>query len=262
MRNLSFPEISKEVQQSIYGAWGSSRSDDPTYYGGSLDEVIVGPSGGGNSGGGGSSDWGFGDDQNQYQGGGDNYGGSGGGGGDLPSENQSEWSNSLFMDHYFHGNGQNVSLAAIGFEDDIRESNVYTEMLGRVNDQIEASIVSYIQAHGLQNNSTGPVQHEFVRSYGFTGDAFAIGSATINGNVQGTFQIDSIGDVTWTAQIHMDFYDKFEDPYDVINAVPGSYDPGTPYDIIGNWNENASGTIYNYDAGTTPEPGYGYQYGY
>lgn len=26
MKNLNFPEISKDVQQSIYGAWGGSNS--------------------------------------------------------------------------------------------------------------------------------------------------------------------------------------------------------------------------------------------
>jgi len=29
MRNLKFPEIDKKVQQSVYGAWGGSNSNDP-----------------------------------------------------------------------------------------------------------------------------------------------------------------------------------------------------------------------------------------
>ena len=54
MRNLKFPEIEKKVQQRIYGAWGSSNSNDPN--GGYIDlnEVIIG---GGGSGGGGGIDY-------------------------------------------------------------------------------------------------------------------------------------------------------------------------------------------------------------
>jgi hypothetical protein len=53
MRNLKFPEIEKKVQQSVYGAWGGSNSNEPTYDEGWLNEVIVG--GGGSSGGSGDS---------------------------------------------------------------------------------------------------------------------------------------------------------------------------------------------------------------
>jgi hypothetical protein len=29
MRNLKFPEIDKKIQQSVYGAWGGSNSNEP-----------------------------------------------------------------------------------------------------------------------------------------------------------------------------------------------------------------------------------------
>ncbi len=82
MKELNFPEISKEIQQSVYGAWGGSNSQnqDVDYYI-PLDEVVVGGGGGsGDSGGsGGGFDWGgsggIGDD------GGYDYGSGGGGGG-------------------------------------------------------------------------------------------------------------------------------------------------------------------------------------
>lgn len=82
MKDLSFPEISKEVQQSVFGAWGgsNSQSQDYDYDGGWLDEVVVG--GGGSSGGSGGSGGGF-----DWPGGGEggdpgyDYGGGGGGGG-------------------------------------------------------------------------------------------------------------------------------------------------------------------------------------
>ena len=87
MRNLKFPEIDKKIQQSVYGAWGGSNSNEPPPIdGGWLDNVNVGPSGGssgssgGNYGSGGSWDYG---DNGSYDNGGywGDSGGSGGGSG-------------------------------------------------------------------------------------------------------------------------------------------------------------------------------------
>ncbi|GGF28107.1 DUF6973 domain-containing protein [Flavobacterium limi] len=83
MKDLNFPEISKEIQQSVYGAWGGSQSNDPNggwYDNGDGITIITNPGGGS---GGGSGDWGsggIGDD------GGDQWDqpGSGGGGGGSP----------------------------------------------------------------------------------------------------------------------------------------------------------------------------------
>lgn len=51
MKKMNFPTIPKNLQQSLYGAWGGSNSDrDDTYYGGSLGEVVITGSGGGGGG--------------------------------------------------------------------------------------------------------------------------------------------------------------------------------------------------------------------
>ena len=57
-KNLKFPEISLKEQQSIFGAWGGSGSDD-FVDGGMLDEVDLGTIGGGSgdSGSGSAGDW-------------------------------------------------------------------------------------------------------------------------------------------------------------------------------------------------------------
>ncbi|GIQ60558.1 hypothetical protein Flavo103_36940 [Flavobacterium collinsii] len=88
MRNLKFPEIDKKIQQSIYGAWGGSNSNEPPPIdGGWLDNVNVGPSGGSSGGSGGygsGGSWDFGDngfyDNGGYWG---DPGGSGGGSSDA-----------------------------------------------------------------------------------------------------------------------------------------------------------------------------------
>lgn len=82
MNELNFPEISKEIQQSVYGAWGGSNSQnqDVDYYI-PLDEVVVGGGGGSSSSGGsgGGFYWG-GSGGNGDDGGYDYYQGAGGGG--------------------------------------------------------------------------------------------------------------------------------------------------------------------------------------
>ncbi|MFH7017575.1 hypothetical protein [Flavobacterium sp. FlaQc-47] len=83
MRNLKFPEIEKKVQQSVYGAWGGSNSNEPLYDGGWLDEVVIG--GGGSGGGNGSSgSWDYGDNGSYDNGG---YWGDYGGGGVPEADN-------------------------------------------------------------------------------------------------------------------------------------------------------------------------------
>lgn len=93
MRNLKFPEIDKKVQQSIYGAWGGSNSNDPNpppnggWYDNGDGITIIGTGGGGGGGGGGYSgggstgSWG---DNGSYDNGGywGDYGGGGNGAAD------------------------------------------------------------------------------------------------------------------------------------------------------------------------------------
>lgn len=82
MKDLIFPEISKEIQQSVYGAWSGSSSNEPPN-GGWFDNgdgiTIIGNGGsGGSDGGWGGMGGNGGYDDGGYWG---NQGGSGGGSG-------------------------------------------------------------------------------------------------------------------------------------------------------------------------------------
>jgi len=90
MRNLKFPEIEKKMQQSVYGAWGGSSSNEPTYWGGELGVTVTGGGHGWGSdsfGSGGDRDYDYGPD----------YGGghSGSGGGDFFGDNFIDSNNML-----------------------------------------------------------------------------------------------------------------------------------------------------------------------
>lgn len=119
-KKIKFPEISLKEQQSIFGAWGSSGSDQDDVDGGWLDEVDLGTVGGG-SGGSGGSDSGSAGDWNDWAndgssswgdgGPGDDYGG-GGSGGNYDS-GQAWWAlNNLSLGVEAHKNASLASNAA------------------------------------------------------------------------------------------------------------------------------------------------------
>jgi|GEM_PF-1551058 len=154
-----------------------------------------------------------------------------------------DWGNlDEFFDHYFNGNHAPVDLDEIGHGDSIRESDEYEGIIERFGDQIKDSIQQYIIDNDLPNGFTGTFTHNFVNSYSFVGDIFAIGTATISGEFEGTFVIDENGEFTWQGVTEINFSDTFEDPYDIFNIVPGTYDNGDPFEINGQWPENMGGS--------------------
>jgi hypothetical protein len=90
MKDLIFPEISKEIQQSVFGAWGGSNSNEPPNGGwyDNGDGITIISNGGGGSGGSGGS-WGDIGGNGGYDNGGywGDQGGSGGGGGSDNGDN-------------------------------------------------------------------------------------------------------------------------------------------------------------------------------
>jgi hypothetical protein len=150
-----------------------------------------------------------------------------------------EWSLTDFFDHYNNGNGQPVNLNDMGLRDDVISSDVYLQLMTNVNNQIEDLVHAQV-AQG--NNQPGTYQFtwDFNNSYDFTlaEGLFAIGSATINGQFSGEFTLDVNCNINVTGLLNLNFHDSFEDPWDLINAIPGSWDPsGTPYSIDDNWQQ-------------------------
>lgn len=159
---------------------------------------------------------------------------------DLDQAN--EWGISEFFEHYNNGNGDPVTLNEIGLRDDLRRSDVYEQLMNNVRDQIKAHVEQQI---ALGSNYAGTFQQiwDFNNSYDFTftEDMFAIGSATLSGHFTGDLVVANDGSWTLEGSILINFLDIFDDPWDIINAFPGSWNPtGTPYNITDFWTEQIS----------------------
>ncbi|MFH6987868.1 hypothetical protein ACHRVW_08995 [Flavobacterium collinsii] len=249
MRNLKFPEIDKKIQQSVYGAWGGSNSNEPPPIdGGWLDNVNVGPSGGSSGGSGGygsGGSWDFGDNGFYDNGG---YWGDAGsesessdaiGGGSEYYQEVTNWTTNDFFDHYHNGNGEEVSLTSMGLRDEVIASDVYLQMMTNVNNQIENFVHDQV-SKGSNYSGKFEFTWDFNNVYDFTSTSglFAIGRATISGVFLGSFVIDEAGKINVNGTIDLDFHDRFEDPWDIINLTNGSWDPtGVPYDINDSWQQ-------------------------
>tara|TARA_R110002096_G_scaffold429949_1_gene643329 strand:+ start:10068 stop:10823 length:756 start_codon:yes stop_codon:yes gene_type:complete len=251
MKNLKFPEISKKIQQSVFGAYGGAYSDDfwcDGGMGGQLDPVYITNNP--------TYDWGdtFGGEQNDY-GDADGYSGSSGSS-DGGAEQVEGWGNSEFLAYYEGGDGVPVSLHQIGHFETIRNSTEFTELMERVNDQIEVKIQEYID-DGQGASET--IEYDFLNSYDFTSDVFAIGSAYVSGVLSNLrFFTTASGSIGWGGDIYLTFHDVFEDPLDLIDVVPGTFDYADPYIINESWTENIGGHMIGAAGDGQYEYGYGY----
>lgn len=151
MRNLKFPEIEKKVQQSVYGAWGGSNSNDPNggWYDNGDGITIIGNGGGGSSGG-----WDYGDNGSYDDGG---YWGDYGGGGGSSYDFGDNFINSNSMLNFAQGHAN------------YQESN-----------EVEDKIRSAVNATGLAAGFTGTAMEAITaitKEIGFSAKAFgAVGS--------------------------------------------------------------------------------------
>lgn len=206
--------------------WGDSGPTPPAYNSNPWGDS----SGSGGSGGGGGSDGGGsywvdnnGDGINDYD----------------QTQDPPEWGMIDFFSHYDNGNGQAVNLNDMGLRDDVILSDVYLQIMTNVNNQIEALVHDQV-AKG--NNQPGTYQFtwDFNNTYDFTlvPDLFALGGSVLGGQFSGTYTLDADCNINVNGTLSMNFHTTFEDPWDIFNVIPGSWDgTGTPYSIDDNWEQ-------------------------
>lgn len=79
--------------------------------------------------------------------------------------------------------------------------------------------------------------------YRWNEPTWAIGSAHIEGQFYGDV-ITQNGNYFLVGQIVYSLYDRFTDPYDTPNIIPGEWNPnGEPFEITGSWIEPVNITI-------------------
>ena len=168
--------MKKKVQQSIYGAWGSSNSNDPNGGYIDLDEVIIG---GGGSGGGGGIDYYIPLDE-VIVGGGGSGGGSGSSGGWDYGDN-----GSYDNGGYWGDTGGSGGEAGYELGDNFIDANSMLNFAQGIansdeSDKIAQKVRSAVNAAGLAAGFTGTAMEAIkaiTTEIGFTAKAFgAVGS--------------------------------------------------------------------------------------
>jgi len=257
-----FPQISKKIQQSVFGAWGGSGSDDETYDGGWLDEVIVVADGGGGNSGGSDYDWGWDDNQNDY---GDNYGDDygGGGGGDYGDDANTDpvtLTNAGDMDSQI---GNMCTMEAIRFVSSFVGSS---ETLNSVTTWIAQNISPTAVVNGMTPAQLVTTMEHFFDSVTEVTTVQAIVSAIDDGNmVLSTFingadahAVVITGYDTDTGQF------QYADPQTGDEGLwADESDFSTSWEVSGDGTKSSGSTGGGNNGGGGPDPGeYDYDYGY
>ncbi|MFN0113863.1 MAG: phage minor head protein [Paracoccaceae bacterium] len=122
------------------------------------------------------------------------------------------WSSLDFVDHYFHGGGQGVTLRQTGHLVEIVES--YMKMRGKsLKDQI---------ADEARKVPDGSFSYEFYRPYDMTLVEFSVGDTVIGGQFNGTSRTAS-GRLMIEGSIDFYLSDAFANPLDFFGEI---IDPG------------------------------------
>jgi hypothetical protein len=150
----------------------------------------------------------------------------------LVSDLSPAWTRDDFLAHYYAGKGTPVTLSEIGhLQEAINYAQTYDQPAGgSIFERFENQICEEAKRHG-----EGNFPWSFKNRYDYISIVYSIGEATFGGSAnvdvveKGSFLIV-------TADIKYFFYDRFKDPYDVFNIIPGEIEiGGVPYDISGNW---------------------------
>lgn len=141
--------------------------------------------------------------------------------------------------YYRSKSGKAVTLKQLGLFDTVKELIKKQNALGKKNN------------HSVHNDFIQQIKTKkafsFKNTYSFregvwniNNALWAIGGAIIEGNFTGG-AIQKGNKFYLNGSIKYVFYDKFTDPYDIFNIIPGEWNPdGKSYEIKDNWIESIS----------------------
>ena len=136
------------------------------------------------------------------------------------------WGNMRMYKHYTENSGKSMTLTEMGLSVDLKQLVNQDGAFGK-----EGSI----QGRFIQQVIQGETR--FKNAYKWGDEmVWAMGSGMLEGEFKGTVVKQDDGAYKITGHIEYHYTDRFEDPYDTFNWVPGSWDPyGTPYDVEERW---------------------------
>jgi hypothetical protein len=166
-----------------------------------------------------------------------------------------QWGTLSFLEHFYNGGGDPVSLSSMGFLSAVKTEAGAQEITKRFEDQILA-------AGKGKAPSTGTFTETFNNSYDFGDVHYVFGSGTLSGSYVGNLSLqgsyDDYDEYSYSGSAFYSFDDTFSDPFDLIELLYDISNPtvndgapqwlvdmfnlgGTPFDIFGDWNENVNG---------------------
>ena len=135
---------------------------------------------------------------------------------------------------YRNDNGTNRTLRELGLLEKIEnavESN--PKLTGKKGGTVEGRFIKQI----AEGKGT-----EFRNTYNFLSEKFAIGTAIVEGKFNGEIYKNEDGSTHIEGIITYFFEDIFTDPYDLLNIIPGEWNPdGKPYKITDTWQKEING---------------------
>lgn len=144
--------------------------------------------------------------------------------------------NLLMFAHYLAGGGKALNLSNLGIKQ---------IMMDKVTENNAFGLIGSIQNRFIENQIIADKQYFFERPYAVGKETiWALGTATISGTFTGSVTITTEGKYHVKGIINYSFFDKFEDPYDTFNWLPGTIDNGFPFEIKDQWSTPIDG-FYN-----------------
>ena len=143
-----------------------------------------------------------------------------------------QWTREDFISHYLVGKGEDVSLSGIGhLKNVIHYAREYTQSeSGTIFERVERQVFEKAREYGQ-----GVFIYSFENSYDLTSVAWEVGRAAVRGSARVSVrQREEF--LIISAVVDYVFFDRFTDPVDRYNIIPGNFDfIGVPYDINGSW---------------------------
>ncbi|WP_338885792.1 hypothetical protein [Xenorhabdus sp. TH1] len=166
------------------------------------------------------------------------------------SLNSNEMSSFDLLKHYWGNSGRALTLHDIGVHERIRELIKKPDAFKGFSESNDGTSVQSRFISQIQNGN----RIFFENTYNFRTPAsyfndplWAIGGAIVSGRLHVINAVPSGQTYKLSAIITYKLYDKFTDPWDLMNFFPGEWNPdGTPFDITGQWTENVNFSVSKY----------------
>ncbi|MBP4134426.1 hypothetical protein [Gallibacterium anatis] len=152
------------------------------------------------------------------------------------------------MKHYWSGKGNAVTLQQLGLFEKVKSLVKTPNQLGKQNGHsVQGDFIQQIIKNNRKSFRNTYSFRQNVGALAINNPLWAIGGAIIEGQFSGN-AVSENGKFYLKGEISYKFYDKFTDPYDTFNLIPGEWNPdGDSYDINGKWTEPVSVEISQTD---------------